>query len=132
MILLDTHVLLWVADDAPRLGRRAAKRIDAATSGEGVAVSAVSYWEIATLAERGRLRLRGTVEDLRARALSNAIGEVPLDGQIAILAAKLRGVHGDPADRMIAATALEQDALLVTADATLLAWRSGKTLDATR
>ncbi len=131
--MLDTHVVVWLAAADPRLGRRAARRIDAAIRGEGVAVSAISFWEIETLVDRGRLRLRKSSTELRAATLSSSIREIGVDGTIAILAAKLRAFHGDPADRLISATALEHEAALVTADETLLGWRGGvKLVDATK
>lgn len=132
MILLDTHVLVWLALNAPRLGRRALARIDRALQGDGVGVSAISFWEIAILSARGRLRPRIPAEEFRARCLSMAIAEVPVNGAIAILAAQLQ-VGADPADRLIGATALQTGATLATADQALLAWKHGpRLLDVTR
>jgi PIN domain nuclease of toxin-antitoxin system len=55
--------------------------------------------------------------------LSEGATELPLTGEIAILAGELEGLHADPADRFIAATAIAHDAMLVTADDRLLKWR---------
>ena len=57
--------------------------------------------------------------------MSEGAIELPLTGEIAILAEELEGLHGDPADRFIVATAFAHDATLVTADARLLQWRHG-------
>jgi PIN domain nuclease of toxin-antitoxin system len=57
--------------------------------------------------------------------LSEGATELPLTGEIAILAGELEGLHGDPADRFIIATAIAHDATLVTADNRLLQWRHG-------
>jgi PIN domain nuclease of toxin-antitoxin system len=57
--------------------------------------------------------------------LSEGATELPLTGEIAILAGELEGLHGDPADRFIAATAIAHDATLMTADNRLLQWRHG-------
>ncbi len=57
--------------------------------------------------------------------LSEGASELPLTGEIAILAGELEGLHGDPADRFIVATAITHDAMLVTADDRLLQWRHG-------
>ena len=131
MLLLDTHALVWLGAGDPHLGKRAAQAIDRATRGAGVAVSAVSFWEIATLVERGRRRGLRDAAELRTKALSSGIVELALDGEIAMLAARLRAFHGDPADRMIVATALHHEATLVTADATLLSLSHGpKVVDA--
>jgi PIN domain nuclease of toxin-antitoxin system len=51
--------------------------------------------------------------------------ELPLTGEIAIAAAELEGLHADPADRFIAATAIAHNATLMTADDRLLRWRHG-------
>lgn len=133
MIVLDTHVLLWVAAKSDRLGQRAARRIDRALHDDELALSAFSFWEVATLLDRGRLRLRGGAEGLRAGMLRMGVRELPVDGEIAILAANLRSFHGDPADRIIGATALAHRATLITADEALLRWQHGPPLvDATK
>lgn len=79
-----------------------------------------------------RIGLPATPQDWRAELLAAGIFELPLDGLIA-MAAQLQGLHKDPADRFIAATAIRFEATLVTADARLLRWRQGpKRQDATR
>jgi PIN domain nuclease of toxin-antitoxin system len=60
---------------------------------------------------------------MRRRILGEGAVELPLTGAIAIMAAELEGLHADPADRFIAATAIVHDATLVTADVRLLNWR---------
>ena len=57
MIVLDTHVLVWAVDDDARLGRAARAASEEAGRTDGIGVSAITPWEIALLAERGRLRL---------------------------------------------------------------------------
>ncbi len=125
MILLDTHAMLWRAMDDRRLGRRAARRIDQALNAGELAVSAFSFWEVGLLVAAGRLQMRATVDEFRLASLAAGITEVPVDGRIAILATRLTGMHSDPADRLIVATALERGATLVTADAKLLALAAG-------
>jgi PIN domain nuclease of toxin-antitoxin system len=61
--------------------------------------------------------------ELRAELLDTGIIELALTGDIALLAVELKNLHGDPADRFIAATAIAHDATLMTADAQLLRWR---------
>jgi PIN domain nuclease of toxin-antitoxin system len=125
VIVLDTHVLVWFALDDKRLGARARRRIRDAIATGSAAVSAFSYWEVALLATAGRLRIEGPPDAFRAEALERGIGEIPVDGRIAITATRLAGMHSDPADRLIVATALENGATLVTADATILDLKSG-------
>jgi PIN domain nuclease of toxin-antitoxin system len=129
VIVLDTHALVWALAGDGRLGRKAARLVERALSSGGVFVSAMSFWEVGMLVAKGRLRL--PAEELRAEALKRGVVEVPVGGTIAITAAKLGGLHGDPADRLIVSTALDIDARLATGDDALLGWRGGlKTLDA--
>ncbi len=123
VIVLDTHVLIWFAEDVPDLGRRAAALAEEALSSDDLAVSAVSFWEIAMLARKGRLNLADGPTAVRRRVLENGIREIAIDGAIGISAADLTGFHGDPADRIIVATALANDATLITADRPIRRWR---------
>jgi PIN domain nuclease of toxin-antitoxin system len=133
MILLDTHVFVWLARDDVKLGRQARRRIEAERSKGGVTLSAASYLEVGTLVERGRLRLSEPLQSLRARTLEAGIKELVIDAPIAMLASQLRAFHGDPIDRILVATAMEHDAVLVTADQVILGWRTGlRSLDAGR
>lgn len=118
MLLLDTHVLLWLMT-GERFGAESARRIDAA--GEAF-VSAISFWEVALLHRKGRLRLDDEPAGWRERALDRGIREISLSGPAAVRSALLPDLHDDPADRWILATALENDAFLITADTRLLSW----------
>jgi PIN domain nuclease of toxin-antitoxin system len=133
MLLLDSHVLVWLAADHPRLGARAGRAIDRALAADGVAVSSFSYWEIETLLLRKRIRGISSTDELREQAVALGLAEIEIDGSIAIAAARLRAFHGDPADRIIVATAQLNESTLVTADEALLDWGSAlRTLDASR
>ena len=116
MIVLDTHVLVWFAEDHPRLGARTTKLTDTALQRDEVLVSAISFREIATLADRQRLTLLVSPAAMRRSVLEQGIRELAVDGTIAIAAAQLADFHGDPADRLIVASALAADATLLTAD----------------
>ncbi len=120
--LLDTHVVIWMATADPKLGKRARGLIEAAGAAGNLAFSAISLWEVAMLLERGRLQASLPVEALRNRLLQTGMTELPLTGDIALLSAQL-ALHGDPADRFIAASAVSHGALLVTADERLLGWK---------
>lgn len=122
MLLLDTHVLIWLVQATDRLGRRSLAEIDRAAPLEMLAVSAVSYWEAALLDSKGRLRLLPDVDQWRLDTLSLGIVELPLNGEIGMASARLNAMHADPADRFIVATALAHDATLVTADERILGW----------
>ena len=133
MILLDTHVLVGYLMGDKKLGRRAVAAIDKALPDDEVFVSAISFWEVAMLVERGRLQLDTTVAAFRTVALRHGIHEEPLDGELGIFAAQLPDSHADPADRMLVATAILRGLTLITADETLLSWklRGFRTQDAT-
>lgn len=132
MILLDTHVLLWLNSDAPQLGAQARQEIQEAWQADQVAVSAISFWETAMLQQRGRIALTAAPTTWRDDWQAAGLRELPLNGNIALAAVALQDFHADPADRLIAATALEHNALLISADQGILNWtnRSLNRLDA--
>ena len=133
MIVLDSHVLIWMDADDAALGPQARARIEQAWRAGEVAVSAISFWECAMLVDKGRIALPLAVESWRAGLLSAGLVEIALDGRIALAAAGLADLHRDPADRFIAASAGARNATLVTADEKLLAWKAGlPRLDARR
>ncbi len=120
MILLDTHAWIWWIDGREPLGESAAKEIAAAIADEGVAVSAISCWEIAMLSRKGRLELAMPVEDWVARCEALPyLSVVPVDARIGMRAGQLEMSHGDPADRLIVATALATGTALITKDTRL-------------
>jgi len=122
MIVLDTHALLWMDRDDLSLGVQARSQIEDAWRTEGIAVSAISFWEVAMLAQRGRVILPVAIEVWRMDVLHAGVQEIPIDGRIALLATSLIQLHRDPADRFIVATAMHHRASLMTADSKILAW----------
>lgn len=123
MIVVDTHVLLWLVDDSSRLGRRARRTFDRVWPSGEVMVSAITFWEIALLVGRDRLALPVAPDAFRASVLESGFAELPVSGEIGIRAVDLGGMSSDPGDRMIVATALVHGAELMTADERILAWR---------
>ena len=121
MKLLDTHTLLWLRAGDPKLGPAAREEIQRAWEANEVAVSAMSFWEIAMLKEKGRIIYPDDVGLWRLQQLSEGLIEIPVDGAIGIRANSLQDFHPDPADRIIVATALEGHQL-ITADKFILAW----------
>ena len=124
MIVLDTHVLLWVDRDDPSLGAESRKLIVEQWRIGEVAICAISFWEVSVLARRGRIAMPLSVELWRSDLIQAGLREIPLDGRIAVLSTGFEELHKDPADRFIAATALHHGAVLLTADQKLLDWRS--------
>lgn len=88
----------------------------------GVAVSAISFWEIAMLVEKRRIVTSLALNAWRDDLLRSGLIEFAIDGECGIQTALLHDLPSDPADRMIVATALRQSAALVTADERLLQW----------
>ena len=121
MILLDTHVLLWSRVGDRRIGPQCMRLVEQSLRDATLAASAISFWQVAMLHEKGRIDLRQDLRAWRTRLLDDGLIEIPVDGDIAIRANELTGLHADPADRLIIATALGGHTL-VTADARLLSW----------
>ena len=131
MILLDTHALIWWVSQPTRIPEKTRRLLDVAVErGTPVGVSAISIWEVAMLAARDRLTFTMSPElwISHVEALP-FLTFLPVDNRIA-----MRSVHlidfpnRDPADRIIAATALGVDATLVTADSSLRAYARLKTI----
>lgn len=120
MIVLDTHVMVFDALKPARLSARARKELEQAATNQELACSDISLWEIAMLIARGRLEpgmdANRFIEDLIA---SRSIEVMAITPQIAVLSQSDAFAHGDPADRLIAATALFYRAPLVTSDVKL-------------
>lgn len=119
-MLLDTHVLVWLAEASPRLGDMARRAIDTAYRESEVMVSAISFWEVATLIGKGRIRLDMEIQAWRNHFIEQGVVELPITGETGIRAAGFDSFHCDPADRLLAATALQHSLTLVTADERLL------------
>ena len=116
MIFLDTHVLIWMASDPKRLSKKARETIREARERTGVGIAAITLWELAWLAENGRIQITGSVESFVRETSSRVIVE-SITPEIAAFAVQLpSSFPKDPADRLIAATAMAEGASLVTAD----------------
>ena len=121
MILLDTQVLLWIRRGDSQLGERSRRRIEFALRDGEAAVSAFTFWEVAMLHEKGRMDLLRDVGSWRQDLLGDGLFEITVSGAIGIRANQLVDFHGDPADRIIVATAL-QGHRLITSDQGILDW----------
>jgi len=131
--LLDTHALIWMDGDSATLGKTSRRLIQQAWETRQLAVCAISFRECAMLQQRGRIEYSLPPEVWRMELMVSGLIEYPVDGETAILATQLAGLHGNPADRFIAATAIRHEATLLTADAALLRWKHQlKRQDATK
>jgi PIN domain nuclease of toxin-antitoxin system len=114
--LLDTHIWLWSLLEPNKLGNRLQRELQ--EPGNEQWLSPISVWEATVLQRKGRLLIAGNAVDWFERSLGG-LHEAPLTHEIALLAEKLP-LHGDPADRFLAATAKVLGLTLVTADERLL------------
>ncbi len=116
-VVLDTHAWVWVCGGDRRCGFLA-------TYVGRCTLPVIALWEVAMLAEKGRLELRPTADEWIAQNSRPPVFLQPLTAEIATLSARLADFHGDPADRIIVATALVLQQPLVTADRTIQQWMS--------
>ena len=117
MILVDTHVVAWLAFDQTRISKKARAAIDEARqAGRGLAISDISLLELATLSNKGRIRLEISLESFLTEIERRFI-VLPISGRICVRAFTLPPSYPkDPADRIIGATALVEGLSLLTAD----------------
>lgn len=122
MIILDTHVLLWLDSGQAQLGPGARQLIEAKWRLGQVGVSAITFWEAALLQDRGRIDLPLAPDAWRGELLGAGLQEIEVSGRISMHAVALSDLHRDPADRIILSTAILAGATLVTADSRILTW----------
>ena len=124
-LLLDTHVWIWVMDGAAdRISPSALEEVRRASARGAVRVSAISVWEVAMLEAKGRVRFSVEAAEWVRRGLqAPGVRLEALSPEVLVESTRLPGaIHGDPADRMIVATARRTGATLVTRDAAVLAY----------
>jgi len=115
MLLLDTHVFVWLASAQKNLSRRAKATI--LENADELFISSISALEIAILVKRNRLRLPVGPGEFVDRALrQHGIHEMPVDRHVAIASTELPDIHNDPFDRIILATALIHDMSILSKD----------------
>lgn len=114
-LLLDTHVLLWLLEDSPRLGIYARDRI---TGGAEVYVSAASTWELAIKSAIGRITLP---DDLDTAIDRSGLRDLPVTRRHTLASDVTALPHKDPFDTILLAQATMEQLSLLTADAKLLA-----------
>ena len=122
LLLLDTHVWLWLVAGTPDLSTEARHRIDRAVAAGTLRIAAISLWEIALLASRGRIVLGKSIGLWLKEALADPGPAIdPLSPQIAVESYALPDeFHRDPADRLIVATARVSNSALMTRDQRIL------------
>lgn len=117
MILVDTHVVVWLAFDQDKISKKAKIAIDEARkNAEGLAISDITLLELATLVSKGRIFLNISLESFLQEVESRFV-VLPISGRACARAMALPATYpNDPADRIIGATALVEGLSLLTAD----------------
>jgi len=129
VILVDTHVVVWLAFDLEQISRKARAAIDdARKNADGLAISDITLLELATLATKGRIHLDISLESFLQEVESRFV-VLPISGRACARAMGLPATYPkDPADRMIAATALVEGLSLLTADRAIRRSRTVQTI----
>jgi PIN domain nuclease of toxin-antitoxin system len=128
MILLDTHTLIWLMVEPAKLSAKANESIRAARQSDGIAISAITLWELAWLATHDRLNFNGTL-DAFVENMTSRTAIRPITPEIAVLANQLPATFpSDPSDRLIGATALAEGIALVTKDRSIRNYKQIKTI----
>ena len=118
MILLDTHVLVWLASDPAQLSTAARTAIQA--NAASLHISVVSAWEISLLAKRGRLTLPLPPIEYLTRAIAHlGLIELPLTRRAVQAAVDLPDIHHDPFDRILIAECHTRSLSLISRDAVI-------------
>jgi PIN domain nuclease of toxin-antitoxin system len=128
LLVLDTHVWIWIMEGV-KTGLSAAtiRLVERSAADSALAISAISVWEVAMLEKKGRITLSRSIDEwTRAALTAPGIRLVDLSPEIAIESTRLPGEpHGDPADRIIIATARVLGATLITRDEQIVSYASG-------
>ncbi len=125
LVLLDTHIWIWLMNGSPNMLKEdAIKLIESLVPVSGIRVSAISVWEVGMLESKERIRFPISCSDWIAQALNApGLSLAPFSPDIAIESSRLPGeFHGDPADRIIVATARKLNTLLITHDKQMMTY----------
>lgn len=129
LILVDTHVVVWLAFEPAQISRKARTAIDnARQDASGLAICDISLMELATLASKGRIQLDISLESF-LQEVENRFVVLPITGRACARAMHLPASYPkDPADRIIGATALVEGLSLLTADREIRRFRMLRTI----
>jgi PIN domain nuclease of toxin-antitoxin system len=125
-LVVDTHALLWWCGDRDQLSVAA---LDALNDAEALLVNPITFWEVGMLEAKNRIALDRPLQRWTAQIEAlHRVTVVPLTARVCARASQLTDFHGDPADRLIVAGALDAAAGLVTRDRTIAAWAEENSL----
>lgn len=131
-LLLDTHIWIWAMVDSAKLVPSFKKTFEKALESDGILISSMSVWELGMLVEKKQVSIDMDALDWTEQALEiSGVQLCPITPRTAIHSSRLIGeVHGDPVDRLLIATASEENAVLVTCDKKILKYAKGKFISA--
>lgn len=112
-LLLDTHTVLWLIHDSKKLPEATKKAV---LNADETTISIASLWEVAIKKSIGKLDVAESVSDIEAKCFENNLAVLPISVAALEEIQKLPDVHGDPFDRLLIATAIADDMILVTND----------------
>jgi len=118
-LLLDTNIVLWLAQDNPRTDQIKSMLLNAENK---IFISVVSWWEIAIKIRNGKLRIN--LNELYAYAQRYGFIELPLNGSCLNAYMELPNIHKDPFDHILLAQALAYPMRLITGDSLLADYSS--------
>ncbi len=129
MILVDTHIVVWLALEPAKISKKAKTVIEETRhSGQGLAISDITLLEIAMIESKGHIKLNASLETFLSEVEARFV-VLPITGRVCVRAMGLPAAYPkDLADRVIAATALVQGVSLVTADADILRSKALRTI----
>ena len=122
MILLDTHILVWLVSDSNRLSHDAAREMRKAEQRGELAIASITLWELALLYHQGRLRTSGSIESaIRTILEKSRVQVIEVTPEVAALTTTFpEDYPKDPGDRLIGATARAYGLTLITQDQRIL------------
>jgi len=116
MLFIDTHILLWFLQGNKRLKPEIMESIEDALIAEVLAISAMTVYELGAIIKKGKAEISMPLKDIIDELEDDGLNILPVTGFIAMVADSFDGIHKDPFDRIIAASAISKSAPLVTAD----------------
>jgi len=124
LILLDTNAFIWLVSGESSLGSNSRETIEKACDEGAARISGITLWEISMLVDKSRISLEmETLVWVQTALGHTGVGLEPINPVIAVEAGRLPGnIHGDPADRIIIATARFLDCPLLTTDRKILGY----------
>ncbi len=129
-LLLDTHAWVWLVTGESKISKTEFVALVEKGDNVHLHLSAISLWEISMLVSKDRLKLSmNTIDWLKTYLKKSNTQVTAINPDIAVKSTELKGFHGDPADRLILASAMQLEAKIVTHDKLILSFCKSKKID---